>query len=142
MLLIKKDLVLYEKEMLVGITPTSISTSILVDLTFTIWFSFRISYHGRRKEIFYGQSIYAAMVDHSEITQCEKAIYNYTNQGVFSVNGLINLDLRLKPSRKPMKTVKPKVRKDLAYLKGRTYKCFTEYMDLHPYSSVVEPVTE
>lgn len=85
-----------------------------------------------------GQSIYAALTDHPEITQCEKTIYNYINQGVFSVNGLINLDLRLKPSRKPTKKVVSKVRKDRAYLKGRTYKCFTEYMDLHPYSSVVE----
>lgn len=85
-----------------------------------------------------GQSIYAALVDHPEITQCEKTIYNYTHQGVFSVNSLIDLDLRLKTSRKPMKKVKSKVRKNLAYLKGRTYKCFTEYMDLHPNSSIVE----
>lgn len=85
-----------------------------------------------------GQSIYAALLDHPEITQCEKTIYNYINQGVFSGNGLIDLDLRLKTSRKPIKKVKSKVRKNLTYLKGRTYKCFTQYMDLHPGSSIVE----
>lgn len=78
------------------------------------------------------------MIDHPEIAQCKKTIYNYINQDVFSINGLIDLDLRLKTSRKPTKTVKSKVRKNLAYLKGRTYKCFTEYMDLHPNSSIVE----
>ena len=85
-----------------------------------------------------GQSVYAALADHPEITQCEKTIYNYINQGVFSVNGLIDLDLRVKTSRKPMKKVKSKIRKDHAYLKGRTYKCFHEYMGLHPHVSVVE----
>ena len=42
----------------------------------------------------FSNMVYAALTDHPEITQCEKTIYNYINQGVFSVNGLINLKSR------------------------------------------------
>ena len=69
----------------------------------------------------------------------EKTLYNYITAGVFSVNGLIDLDLRMKTSRKNIKKqIYARPRKNRAYLKGRTYSCFEKYRDEHPGASIVE----
>lgn len=86
-----------------------------------------------------GQSIHAILVNHPEIDLCEKTIYNYLSDGVFSVVGLIDLDLRLKTSRKPFKKrIKSKTREDRKQLKGRTYQDFKSYMAYHPEAALVE----
>ena len=86
-----------------------------------------------------GQSLYTIVQNHPEIGVCEKTLYNYITAGVFSRNGIINLDLRLKTSRKRPKTkISIKPRENRIYLKGRTYKDFQEYIKLHPEAPVVE----
>lgn len=86
-----------------------------------------------------GQSLYAIVKAHPELGICEKTLYNYITSGVFSINGLIDLDLRMKTSRKKMKKdIRSKPRKNRAYLKGRTYSCYETYRIEHPNASVVE----
>lgn len=88
-----------------------------------------------------GQSIYVILKNHPEIPYSEKTIYNYIDNGVFSQNGLYNIDLHLKPGRKPTKKKKgvtSKPRESRAYLKGRTYNDYLEFMSLHPNAKVVE----
>lgn len=89
--------------------------------------------------LYQGQSIYAILQNHPELNFSEKTLYNYINSGVFSQNGIVDLDLRLKTSRKqPNKKIYSRPRENRAYLKGRTYTCYQEYMALHPNTSVVE----
>lgn len=86
-----------------------------------------------------GQSIYAIIQNHPELGICEKTLYNYITAGVFSHNGLIDVDLRLKSSRKqPNKNIYSKPRENRAYIKGRSYNCYQTYMSNHPDASVVE----
>lgn len=93
-----------------------------------------------KKLIDQGQSPYAILSNNNlELNICEKTLYNYITEGVFSANGLVDLDLRLKTSRKqPRKKVISKPREDRAYLKNRTYQCFEKYIEEHPAASVVE----
>lgn len=80
-----------------------------------------------------GQSLHVILVNHPEIDRCEKTMYNYIDGGVFSVNGIANIDLRMKTSRKPSKkVVKSKPRENRKYLKNRKYTDFQEYMLNHP----------
>ena len=71
-----------------------------------------------------GQSIAHILSNHSEITYCEKTIYNFIEDGVFTPFGIDNLTLRLKVKRKMSKEKKNlyKKREDKKYLKGRTYE--------------------
>lgn len=86
-----------------------------------------------------GQSVYAILHNHPEIDICEKTLYNYITDGVFSQNGLIDLDLRLKTSRKkPKAKIYSRPRESRAYLKGRTHDCYLDYMAKHPNDLVVE----
>jgi len=87
-----------------------------------------------------GQSIYAILKNHPEIPYSEKTIYNYISDGVFSQSGLYDIDLHLKTKRKPMKSKKvvSKPRIQRAFLKGRTYSDYEEYMKEHPNAKVVE----
>lgn len=86
-----------------------------------------------------GLSIYAIKQAHPEIRQSEKTLYNYIDQGVFSSSGLVNIDLPEKVGRKVRKQkIRTKVRKDKAYLNGRTYKDFEIFLRAHPNLSVVE----
>lgn len=86
-----------------------------------------------------GQSLYAIVHNHPELKISEKTLYNYITMGVFTQNGLIDLDLRLKTSRKQLKTkIYSRPRESRAYLKGRTYDCYQQYMAQHPNTSVVE----
>lgn len=86
-----------------------------------------------------GQSVYSILVNHPEIPYCEKTIYNYIQDGVFSQNGLYDIDLHLKTKRRSTKNkIVSKPRVNRAYLKGRTYDDYLEYMSLHPHAKVVE----
>ena len=85
-----------------------------------------------------GLSLYAIKKAHPEITQSERTLYNYIEAGVFSPSGLINIDLPVKVKRKSNKPAKVKIRKDSAYLKGRTYKDFEVFMTAHRNLPVVE----
>lgn len=86
-----------------------------------------------------GQSIYAIVQNHPELNVCEKTLYNYITAGVFAKNGLIDVDLRLKTSRKrPDKKIYSKPRENRAYVKNRTYTRYLDYMSKHPNASVVE----
>lgn len=92
-----------------------------------------------------GLSIYAIKQAHPEITQSERTLYSYIEQGVFSPSGLHNVDLPVKTRRKFKKPVRAKVRKNVAYLrknvaylKGRKYSDFEAFMKAHPRLPVVE----
>lgn len=86
-----------------------------------------------------GQSIYAIVQNHPELNICEKTLYNYITAGVFAKNGLIDVDLRLKTSRKqPNKKIYSKPRENRTYIKNHTYTCYLDYMSKHPNASVVE----
>ncbi len=78
-----------------------------------------------------GHSPYLIKMNHSEITQCEKTIYNYIDNDTFSIVGIKNIDLRNKVKRKLAKkeAKKYKKRQDRSYLVGRTYKDFIAYIE-------------
>lgn len=77
-----------------------------------------------------GQSPYQIINDHPELNICEKTLYNYIDQGIFSQFGLSNVDLRKKVSRKIKKSVKTqfKKRKDNKYLIGRTISDYDAFI--------------
>lgn len=88
-----------------------------------------------------GQSPYQIIIQHPELKLSEKTLYNYINDGVFTVVGISNINLRQKVSRKlPKKDRKNvfKKREDRQYLKGRTYKDFKNYVEEYPNISVVQ----
>lgn len=87
-----------------------------------------------------GQSIAIILSNHSEIPYCEKTIYNFIEDGVFSPFGIDSLSLRLKVKRKMTKKKKNlyKKREDRRYLKERTYDDFEKYVASHPYQDIVE----
>lgn len=87
-----------------------------------------------------GQSPYHIVTSHPELNICEKTLYNYIENHVFSIVGINNLDLRIKSKRKISKKQKTqyKKRKDRKYLKNRTYKDFEAFISEHPNASVVE----
>lgn len=89
-----------------------------------------------------GQSVYAILQNHPEITQSEKTIYNYIEDGVFQDAGvsITCLDLKRQVRRKPTKKKKNEYspRKDRSYLKGRTRADYEAFIDDNPNASVVE----
>lgn len=81
-----------------------------------------------------GQSIYMILQNHSEITQCEKTLYNYIDSGALSID---NLDLP--------KKVKYKLRKahytefdDTGIFECRSYKDFQAYIKEYPDTKITE----
>jgi len=90
-----------------------------------------------------GQSLYVIIKNHPEIGICEKTLYNYIESGVFSSNGIIDLNLRRKvsmriPKSKRKKTICSKPREMKKFLKGRTMKDFDNYIASNPEVSIVE----
>ena len=88
-----------------------------------------------------GQSIYAILNNHPEITYSEKTIYAYIKDNVFQDAGvsITLLDLKRQVRRKVSnKKVKYAKRQDRTYLKGRTQKEYTEYISNNPNASIVE----
>ncbi|WP_423363431.1 IS30 family transposase [Mycoplasma sp. P36-A1] len=84
-----------------------------------------------------GHSPYAIIKSNDNLNICEKTLYNYISNGVFSKDGLIDLDLRCKVSRK-VKKIKSKPRNNRAYLTNRKFNDFEKYLLEHASSSVVE----
>lgn len=78
-----------------------------------------------------GQSIYQIKASHPEIKQSEKCLYNYIDEGVFRNEGLINLSLKEKVSRKQFKD-KYKKRKQPALYDGHKYKDYQEFKKENP----------
>ena len=78
-----------------------------------------------------GQSIYQIKSSHPEIKQSEKCLYNYIDEGVFRNEGLINLSLKEKVSRKQFKD-KYKKRKQPALYDGHKYKDYQEFKKENP----------
>ena len=78
-----------------------------------------------------GQSIYQIKSSHPEIKQSEKCLYNYIDEGVFRNEGLINLSLKEKVSRKQFKD-KYKKRKQPALYDGHKYKDYQELKKENP----------
>ena len=87
-----------------------------------------------------GHSPYQIVQDNPDIGICEKTLYNYIDQRVFSVVGIQNISLRRKCSRKMPKRIASnyKKRKDNSYLLGRTYQDYLAFIDSAPNTSVVE----
>ena len=77
-----------------------------------------------------GQSPYQIIHNHPELNICEKTLYNYIEQGIFSQFGLCDIDLRKKVSRKMSKSdkLKYKKRKDNKYLAGRKYDDYQSFI--------------
>lgn len=93
-----------------------------------------------KKALSLGHSPYQIIQDNPDIGICEKTLYNYIDQKVFSVVGIQNICLRRKCSRKPPKRLASnyKKRKDNSYLLGRTYQDYLSYIENAPATSVVE----
>ena len=87
-----------------------------------------------------GHSPYQIVRDHPELGICEKTLYNYIDGQVFAVAGIHNIDLRRKPSRKipKKKAATLKKRENRAFLKGREYRDYLDYRDLHPQAHVLQ----
>ena len=81
-----------------------------------------------------GQSPYMILQNHPEITQCEKTIYNYIEQGALSVS---NLDLPKKVKYKPRKAHASEI-DDTGIFEGRTYNDYLEYIKIYPDTKVTE----
>lgn len=82
-----------------------------------------------------GQSIAHIFAKHkNEIPFTSRTLYNYVEQSVLSVR---NIDLPRKVKYKPRKGPKPP-RKEHGWLIGRRYSDFTELLQDHPETSVVE----
>lgn len=84
-----------------------------------------------------GQSVYQILSTHSEITQCEKTIYNYIEMGVFKDEGIDNFSLKEQVSRKQFKN-KYKKRKNIANYNGRKYEDYLKFKDENPNISTIE----
>lgn len=87
-----------------------------------------------------GHSIYAIKINHPDITVCDKTIYSYIEDGMFSQSLLTNLDLPLKVRRKVFKKRKNlyKPRADRTLLNGRTYDNYKNYMESNPKAKVLQ----
>jgi IS30 family transposase len=84
-----------------------------------------------------GQSVYQILSAHPEITQCEKTIYTYINEGLFKPEGIDNFSLKEQVNRK-RKKVKMKKRKEPVNYTGRTYADFMRFRNAHPDIPIVE----
>lgn len=81
-----------------------------------------------------GQSPYMILQNHPEITQCEKTIYNYIEQGALSVG---NLDLPKKLKYKPRKAHATEI-DDTGVFEGRTYNDYQKYVKEYPDTKITE----
>lgn len=75
-----------------------------------------------------GQSPYMILQNHPEITQCEKTIYNYIDQGTLSV---CNLDLPKRVTYKPRQAHASEM-DNTGIFEGRTYKDYEAFIKEYP----------
>ena len=83
-----------------------------------------------------GQSVHQILSAHPEITQCEKTIYTYIENGVFKDFGTDNFSLKEQVNRKLPKKYKP--RKERVNFEGRKYADFLAFRKANPDTPVVE----
>lgn len=81
-----------------------------------------------------GQSPYMILQNHPEITQCEKTIYNYINQGALSV---CNLDLPKQVTYKPRQAHASEI-DNTGIFDGRTYKDYEAFLKEYPDTRITE----
>ena len=81
-----------------------------------------------------GQSPYMILQNHPEISQCEKTIYNYIDNGALSVS---NLDLPKKVTYKPRKAHASEI-DDTGIFEGRTYKDYEAFIKEYPDTKITE----
>lgn len=81
-----------------------------------------------------GQSPYMILQNHPEITQCEKTIYNYIDQGALSVR---NLDLPKRVTYKPRQAHASEI-DDTGIFEGRTYKDYEAFIKEYPDTRITE----
>lgn len=87
-----------------------------------------------------GLSPYQIITLHPELGICEKTLYSYIEGGVFSVAGILDIDLRRKTSRRmgKQKAAVYRKREDRAFLKGRLYTDYQAYMQENPSARVLQ----
>lgn len=87
-----------------------------------------------------GLSPYQIIATHPELKISEKTLYNYIEWQVFDVAGIKNIDLRRKVGRKLSKKIvkEYKKREDRAFLKGRLYSDYQEYIALNIAAHVLQ----
>ena len=81
-----------------------------------------------------GQSPYMILQNHPEITQCEKTIYNYIDQGALSV---CNLDLPKRVTYKPRQAHASEM-DNTGIFEGRTYKDYEAFIKEYPDTRITE----
>ena len=81
-----------------------------------------------------GQSPYMVLQNHPEITQCEKTIYNYIDQGALSV---CNLDLPKQVKYKPRQAHASEI-DDTGIFEGRSYKDYQSFIKEYPDTKITE----
>lgn len=87
-----------------------------------------------------GLSLYVITQMHPELNVSERSLYTYINDGIFSIAGITNMDLRRKVSRKPPKVRHNEIKKrqDRSYLKGREYKDYSNFIEENPHAHIVQ----
>lgn len=87
-----------------------------------------------------GHSPYDIVINHPEYQMSEKTLYNYIEMGVFREYGLVDIDLRIKVSRKMKKDTKVlyKKRADRKFLNGRTYDVYLAFKEENPNAEIVQ----
>ena len=87
-----------------------------------------------------GLSPYQIITLHPELGICEKTLYSYIQDGVFSVAGILDIDLRRKTSRRlgKQKAAVYKKREDRSFLRGRLYTDYQAYMRENPPARVLQ----
>ena len=87
-----------------------------------------------------GIAPYAIIKTHPELKICEKTLYNYIESGILKEFDVDAFLLRRQLSRKlPKKKANQyKKREDRSFLKGRTFKEYTEYCLEHPNAGIVQ----
>ena len=87
-----------------------------------------------------GQSPYQIILQHPEIGVTERTLYTYIEDGTLSQFNIGPLDLRRQVSRKlpKKKQSEYKKRNDYAYLQGRKYPDYINYINDHPDASIVQ----
>ena len=84
-----------------------------------------------------GQSVHQILSAHPEISQSERAIYNYIESGLFKEQGIDNFSLKEQVNRKRRST-KLKKRKEPVNYTGRKYADYLSFCDQNPGIPVVE----
>ena len=84
-----------------------------------------------------GQSVHQILSAHPEISQCERTIYNYIEDGVFKDYGVDNFSLKEQVNRR-QRNQKLKKRKEPANYEGRRYADYLAFRAAHPETLVVQ----